>query len=164
MQTLDRPPLETLPESRRPARPRPGSAVALGVFLALVAFLASWLLVDLLAGPDYDIDVLLDDYADAWSRGDDAALAELATPGGTTAGLPAGEAGDPSIGGLEGFRFRFSDTPATVLVRDEPFLLVSREAVVAVPGGSAEPMVGIFTIVRSETGFRIVRASWVTAP
>lgn len=165
MQTLERPPLETFPESRVPARPRRWTAVALAAFLALVAFLATWLVVDLLQGPDYDIDVLLDDYATAWSQGDDAALADLVTPGGATLGdgVVATVTGQ-SVGAVGTFRVALDETPAHVLMRDDPFLIVSRQGVRAVPGGGPEPVLGVFTLVRTESGYRVLRAAWMQMP
>ncbi len=75
MQTIER-----RPETAAPVIGARWPIVALAVLVVAVLGLGTWWLVDEYTGVDRQIEVLLDDYLQAWSEGDGEALLAVMTP------------------------------------------------------------------------------------
>jgi hypothetical protein len=78
-------------------RPLPDPRLVIGL-VALLAVLgvAGWLVVDRFTGIDRRIELLIDEYNNAWNRGDGTAVRTLMTPTGTH----VNQRGEPPVSGL----------------------------------------------------------------
>jgi hypothetical protein len=94
MQTIDR-----RADTATPAAGARWPIVALVVMVVAVLGLGTWWLVDQYTGVDRQIEVLLDDYLQAWSNGDGEALLAVMAPGGrhVSDGTPAGGLGGEEL-------------------------------------------------------------------